>query len=64
MSSGAMNIEFPTVQNAFYMLTFVFVHTGMDMVLACITGTFVANVFLVTVLLCTEHMLLRRDTWT
>lgn len=42
----------------------IFVRTGIDIVLACITGVFVANVLLITVLLCAEHMPLRQDTWT
>lgn len=50
--------------HSFCMLTFVFVPTGTDIVLARITGIFVANVSLIVVPLCTEHMPLRQDTWT
>lgn len=51
--------------HSFCMLTFVFVGAGTDIPLACITSVFVANVLLlIMVLLCTEHMPLRQDTWT
>lgn len=50
--------------HSFGMLTFVFLLTGIGIVLVCFTGIFVANVLLITVLLCTEHMPLRQDTWT
>ena len=50
--------------HSFRMLTFVFVLTGIGIVLACITGTFVANVLLIMVPPCTEHMPLHQDTWT